>query len=757
MVKLNTKEMKISIFTSVRSKGEVCNQSLLNAKTSDPSLVALCEEIATCGDKEEQQRLKKKLPGVTWQAWFPKGRRVNAEAQPSGLYMVDYDRVEDPEQAYSDKIAGREEALGIMVVHITPSRKGLRVVGKCRPEFATIAENQRWLSSKIGLTHDAACKDLARFSYLVPDDYFLYWDERIWEMEAEAEPMVVSEGSKDSKDSEVSKDSKASGVSDAMSTQDRYRGIALKDIACKWLEKNGGEPQVGERNSVLFTLATRMRYICEFDPVTIAANIPHCGLEEQEVMGLCRNACSIQRTQQMPEDLRRLLTEMKRKEVNTSDVEGGSFEDYLLRMPRLPKGLKESLIGVPDKMKLSVLCGVLPAAATLATGVTVRYSDGMRQRLNLMCIVTGQQASGKSSVKSAVDLWVMGLREQDSNNRQIEDQYQELRKRRKANVELPEEPKLPIRTVPITISNAVLLKRLKNAKGKHLFSFDEELDTLIKTNKAGSWSMKLDAYRKGFDNALWGQDFMSDQSEKGEAQVAYNWTVLGTPGSVKKMFTDENVENGLCSRILFSIMPSHNYEHLSIYDKGMSETDTMKRALAIGEAARYLEGCEGFVDTPKLRKTIEKWTNALADEAAKEEDNVLDTFRRRAGVIGFRCGVIYQLLDNWSAEGCNLQAHHESKGSLDFATLMADYVLQNLIDLFGQQLQEVTNRAWIEPRSGSNMKLYQLLPDEFEYSLLQVMKPEAQYGALRQMVSKWVKDGLAKKKGKDHWLKVHRD
>jgi hypothetical protein len=36
-----------------------------------------------------------------------------------------------------------------------------------------------------------------------------------------------------------------------------------------------------------------------------------------------------------------------------------------------------------------------------------------------------------------------------------------------------------IRKVPITISCSTLLKRLKNADGHTLFSFGEELDTLL--------------------------------------------------------------------------------------------------------------------------------------------------------------------------------------------------------------------------------------------------------------------------------------
>ena len=38
-------------------------------------------------------------------------------------------------------------------------------------------------------------------------------------------------------------------------------------------------------------------------------------------------------------------------------------------MPKLPIGLKESLQGVPDKVKMPILCGVMPLAMAYATDV----------------------------------------------------------------------------------------------------------------------------------------------------------------------------------------------------------------------------------------------------------------------------------------------------------------------------------------------------------------------------------------------------
>ena len=97
--------MIFDIFDSVKAKGQQCTNELLLAATYSQRLIPLWNKIAECKHKEEQQRLKKMLPGVTWQAHFPNGRRVNAEAEPSGLYMVDIDGIDDPSLVYAEKVA----------------------------------------------------------------------------------------------------------------------------------------------------------------------------------------------------------------------------------------------------------------------------------------------------------------------------------------------------------------------------------------------------------------------------------------------------------------------------------------------------------------------------------------------------------------------------------------------------------------------------------------------------------------------------
>ena len=123
--------MIFDIFPNVKSPGQVCTNELLLSYTHSQELIPLYNQIAREQDNDKRQALKKRLPLVTWQAHYPSGRRKNDEAEPSGLYMVDIDHVEHPGQIYSEQLAGKIDALDIMVIHMTPSQRGLRVVCRC--------------------------------------------------------------------------------------------------------------------------------------------------------------------------------------------------------------------------------------------------------------------------------------------------------------------------------------------------------------------------------------------------------------------------------------------------------------------------------------------------------------------------------------------------------------------------------------------------------------------------------------------------
>ena len=518
-----------------------------------------------------------------------------------------------------------------------------------------------------------------------------------------------------------------------------------------WWEHTGGEPAQGERNIRLYSLAVNIRTICDNDPELICRLIPTFGLPDAEVRNIVHSACKEQ-----PKGMTRLMREVLReaslacsgKDVSPlgdsgeegEPVDHKSHSTSLILKPEMLRGaigLRESIQNIPAKMRFPVLCSILPLAGAYADGVEVKYCDGKRMRLGLLSVITGPQASGKSACKDVLDVWLRQMNEDDAEARSKEEEWRQERKNRKANEKAPSDPQVLIRNVPVTISCSTLLKRLKNSRGHMLFSFGEELDTLRKTNGAGSWSSKYDIYRLAFDNGQWGQDYNSDQAESGLVSVAYNWSILGTYGALRKCFGRDNVENGLSSRVIISEMPDNSFAPIEVYKE---ITDSQYES--INKAVNLLRSSTGFIDTPRLRKTIGQWVEEKRLEALQKADIVMDTYRKRAAVIGFRCGVIFSLL-----------AGKETKACLDFARMMADYVLEGQCHVFGEILMEqVKGNNEAGEYNSVNQNVFQELPASFENRDVQRLRPEITPGNLRVIFFRWKNNGWIEKDG-ERWRK----
>ena len=476
--------------------------------------------------------------------------------------------------------------------------------------------------------------------------------------------------------------------------------------------------------------------------------MPRFGLSEQEMRSIVHSACKepTKGSRLMKQIVNALLDcrefSLSNSEEDAEDADAAFDKQNALQVDvrKLPMGLRESLVGVPVSMHLPVLCSVLPIAAAYADQVEVEYCDGNRQRLGLMSIIRGEQASGKSVCKNAVDIWKRQFDEEDALARKREEEWKERKKGRKANEKAPEDPHVLIRMVPVTVSCSTLLKRFKNASGHCLYSFGEELDTLRKTNGAGSWSSKYDIYRLSFDQGEWGQDYNSDQAESGVVKVAYNWTMLGTNGAMRKCFKSDNIENGLSSRILVAEMPDSSFSKMPKFRRRSAEDEAR-----IQEAVTRLRSYTGFIDTPRLRKAIEDWVEQKRVEAAKDIDHVKDTYRKRAAVIGFRCGVIFRLLEGKESNRC-----------LEFALMMADYCLSQQIAAFGEALRSEYVSAQDEcQRYGANHSVFDQLSPSFTMDDLRALKRGyCGESALRNIITRWRRDGWIEKTDSKHWQKV---
>lgn len=784
---------------SIRSWAQECTPALFAQIIDSRQVADICAEIEDGREKclrGEMSRedfktfkaeKKRALPGFNFQAHYGNGgRRLDKNAERSGLCIYDKDHVADPRGWFAQYVEPHLEEWQVVLAHITPSQEGVRLVFRVAADVS-LADAQFSLARALGdEDYDGSVKDMARISFAVPRSYIIHADmEGLFTKTAERyqmpfemvkAPSVFSKP-KDENPAISSATMKKSAISSEPTGNGRiahgHQGDGGEEPVNRWKCR-----KPTERTLAIVERAMQKRGItCKALGIDgqrhfMLANLLSSGLTRlltrEELMGAIRK---ITPGYAKEDDCWRLVADWyrnyrnddkpvsqdmawtfadvlnvgdKREKREPEDVDDGSAPaivakpDFTMRTEDLPMGLRESLTGMPQSLAMPILCAIMPLAGAYADQVEVRYADGKRQHLGLMSVIVGEQASKKSTCKDVVDIWKRPMHEDDMAERKIEDDWKQRRKNKKANEKGEPDPQVLIREIPVTTSCSTLLKRLKNSREHCLYSFGEELDTLRKTNGAGSWSSKYDVYRLSFDRGEWGQDYNSDQAESGMVKVAYNWTILGTYGALRKCFRADNIENGLSSRMMIAEMPDNRFAPMTTFsDVSQGDGENIQRAVDA------LRATTGFLDTPRLRETMAAWVEEKRVEALQAIDDIKDTYRKRAAVIGFRCGVIFSLLAGGETDAC-----------IDFTRMMAEYVLKEQSKLFGCALTDERQQA-DDSDDANNANVLARLPQQFGMDDLRALKggtyPDS---TLRQTICRWRKDGWIEKISRGIWRRL---
>lgn len=761
----NTIQRKLAINAARGgNKGEVrtCGFGIYERLAAEPWLEDMVRRI-----RGGQTELKQQLPFRCAHYWeFRDGKRLQKNAvSESFLFQTTVDIDDAPDyDAVINRAMTLNEAAGPwqgMLLHMEWSARHKLHIDIRMPRGMTIEQTQRAYCRALGTPYDASCITPERIIFIAPKSEWIYTSEHWYEVLPDDE---LKERLKAFTDRGLTIDGRT------IDGGDSRRAMTAKPAVREARESNYHGPTqpllsmfdaclelagltvadlntVGSRHQSLLSLLSvgLPKLMTEDDIMTCLERRAGEYAAEPDCRRLVHDFYGNYRADGRPmsRELRKILSDALRDgEGNgeeAAEPQRFSLDDEISRLPEmLPIGLKESLVGVPRNMYMPVLAAVMPICGAYADGVSVRYCDNRLQQLGLMSIIVGDQATGKSVCKDIVAEWQRQMDDHDRQEREKEEQWREARKTRRANERAPQDPHVLIRAVPVTISCSTLLKRFKNSRGHCLWSFGEELDTLRKTNGAGSWSSKYDVYRLAFDRGEWGQDYNSDQAETGVVPAIYNWSILGTYGALKKCFNHDNVENGLSSRIFFAEMPFSKFAPLPIFHARTASEDD-----AIQIAADALQEKHGYYDTPKLRDTFASWLEEKRTEAMLSADEALDTYRRRAAVIGFRCGAIAFLLND----------EKETPSVLRFARLVAEYVVWEQCRLFGETLISDSAAANYS-RRGVNVALFDELNDTFSIEDVKRIKgtncsPSLPY----QIISVWKKNGWVERIKKGIWKK----
>ena len=400
--------MAFGISQSVRSREvQVCTPELFHQATKSSRVKDVCAQIEDALERKRRgeigqedydtmkTRLKSQLPILTPHATFRNGRRLNADAIPSGLSIYDKDHIPNPKgywEVKSEELRVKNPSAleRILLVHVTPSLEGLRLVFTI-PDGMDLAQAQKWMSQQLGdEEYDVCVKDLARPSFIVPEDYILFIDEaRLFaqvETSSEADDAAphanthentnpnTNENTNENpneNENKTEKEHRPEGDSGAAALPDspaaehaqsanhdcaddhhignhgvdqdhggeerrqdfaqEYDGIPYEAITSKLVELLGGEPQHGSRNSFIFTLSCYLRYLCDDNATWIKLVIPTFGEEQKRAFTTVDSACQRKQSHRMPMIVRKAISLCQQEQARgkAEDYDADEFGDIL--------------------------------------------------------------------------------------------------------------------------------------------------------------------------------------------------------------------------------------------------------------------------------------------------------------------------------------------------------------------------------------------------------------------------------------------
>ena len=448
-------------------------------------------------------------------------RRLLKGCHLNGLVMLDIDHVDNPMEVWEKLQANEELMARVVLVHITSSGHGIRIIFTADKKIGNLADQQISFASVLGYTPDQSTIDATRNSFAPKEDEILFIDEeRLFtyydeDFDREFTPQYRDKktqplyhqfptdnpaaGADCSKTAAVAGKAAVAGAGDvgqvdAEPVSLSFKGIPYSDIIAEWWKQNGGEPQEGERNVKLYQLAVSLRAICDNSRSLLMEVMPRLGLDEEEMRSIVESACkeppkgiskALQRvlavvgvSGEVERDPSATLGMTKEGVVMTSPVSGDSStalgmtrllwewgaqiealsEDYPI-IKDITKGLKKNQYPAA----LFVAGGLL---MTLMTRCTYRFYHRPEElrRLNNSTLIIGDPASGKSFATRLFKLLASPIVAADQVGKEAINAYREQMRTKGANKEKPKKPKVLVRIHPARTSNAQFIQDMVNVK-----------------------------------------------------------------------------------------------------------------------------------------------------------------------------------------------------------------------------------------------------------------------------------------------------
>jgi len=661
--------------------------------------------------KTGDAQLKRKLPAFIFQATFDetesakgkKGRwRKQAATRLTGLVVMDIDHVESEElRVKSEEFAAadfkqRAAELGILLIYITPSGHGLKIVFKARTDWGNLIDNQHAMAKVLGVEVDESCKDASRMSFICKESDILYLDKELFTYENKKygekfDGEYRAGHSRGAATDPVARKNDKQGPEpvspdDAETVPLKWRGYDVqKIIDARYAAKlpcaddsnrhneslklatdlllmlDGDQKQVqrivesqswvkeiiAERDeNVAQTVASAAECVAQKEK-KYASSLPSkamleavkaaTGLTYQEIVSDKNLSLGPGPNDRSEDDISRWLWDW-----------GEKIEEMAMDFPLLKdvcKGLKKNQFTAA----MFVAGGLL---MTLMTRCTYRFYHRPEElrRLNNSTLIIGDPASGKSFATRLFKLLAAPIVAADRLGKDAINAYREQMRTKGANKEKPKKPKVIVRVHPARTSNAQFIQDMVNSVEEvdghpmqlHMLTFDTELDNTVTVQKGGSWIDKQSLELKAFHNEEDGQAYSNNDSIIQDFYVFWNFIYTGTPIALKKKVNEQNFGSGLATRLTCIPLPATNFEMMERESKVDFESDERLKAWA-----EKLDRMKGELSVQKIVDELYDWTARRMMDAKENDSKADEMLLKRCAYHGLNFSAPFIVMRHW--------------------------------------------------------------------------------------------------------------
>lgn len=429
-----------------------------------------------------------------------------------------------------------------------------------------------------------------------------------------------------------------------------------------------------------------------------------------------------------------------------------------------PAVIRELMQNAPSAFKVPTFFAAATCLAGVATRIRAYYPyDGMNEHaLLLQTIITGEQSSGKSFARNNVEKVVMaGLKKRDDEQRRQEQAYRELKQTASKTEKLPDPPRTVIRTCPISISIAQLIKRA-DAPQRYfgtpltLWSFTDELSAAVESNKRAFSNIKTIA-RTSYDlHSTYGVDYLSDNAYSATVDILQCSLYLSTPSALDSYADKSFIEGGGVTRTILVQLDDALGEAAPIF-KVLSEQqqtlidnilDRMDKDVYNEEEASIQP--EMFIDMQWLFPTIRSWCDEQNRLILRSGSRAHNTFFKRSSVSAFRIATLCAYLYGLEGKSQTIMR----KKCKQIYLYCAQYILDSMLRKWGKRYEELTTQR-IQGENQVRVPVFDQLSSPFTRDQLDELVKRLEVGTpTRVFLSKWKAKGWIKEIQKSVFQKL---